>query len=129
VVLTGLVNSPVPGTQVQLEVEIRPIMQGFSGSPTHIGTLVSSGATSIVTAALPFDTYHWRARTTTAANTSSSWVSFGTNADGQIDFRLFIAPAPADAEDKDKCGLLGLEAVLLVAAAAALRRRRRTRIA
>lgn len=129
VVLTGLVNSPVSGTQVQLEVEIRPIGVGFSGVPTHIGTLVSSGATSIVTAALPFDTYHWRARTTTAANTSSSWVSFGTNADGQIDFRLFIAPTPADVEDKDKCGLVGAEAVLLVAAAAALRRRRRTRIA
>jgi hypothetical protein len=108
-------------------VELLPIAQGFTGFPTHTGNLVNSGQVSTITVQpLVFNSYHWRARTTTATNTSSGWVSFGTNADGQTDFQLFVAPdatAPGG-ESKDKCGLTGLE-ILALAGLLALRRRRR----
>jgi hypothetical protein len=77
-----------------------------------------------VTADLPFAQYHWRARTSTSAGTSSGWTSFGTNADGQTDFQLFVAPPPPEQDHKDKCGLLGAE-VLLILGAMMLRRRRK----
>lgn len=129
VTLLGTVTAPTPGVQVRLEVELRPTGAPFTGTPTHQGNLVASGQVSTITiTGLGFDSYHWRARTTTAANSSSAWVSFplppAGNADGQADFTLFVAPVGPSFEDKDKCGLTGLEAFLL-AGLLAFRRRRR----
>lgn len=123
VVLSGIPVSPVPGGNVRLEFEVRPTSQGFTGVPTSQGNLVVSGLTSSATITLPFENYHWRARATTDANTSSGWVSFG-GGDGTTDFRLFVAPPPVELDDKDKCGLTGLEAFLLVGLLAFRRRRR-----
>jgi hypothetical protein len=129
VVLRGVVTSPTPGQQVRLQVELQSTGTPFAGTFTHEGNLVASGQVSTITInGLLYDSYHWRARTTTASNSSSGWISFptppGGNADGQPDFTLFVAPAIPEIEDKDKCGLTGLE-VFLLAGLLAFRRRRR----
>jgi hypothetical protein len=126
VLFRGTVTTPVTGLTVALEVEVRPISQAFTGTPTATGSFVASGASSSVSVTgLAFDNYHWRARTVTSTNVPSAWTSFGTNADGQTDFQLFVAPpvVPVD-DDKDKCGLLGIE-VLASLGLLVLRRRRR----
>ena len=116
--------SPIPGGNVRLDFEVVPVSQNFSGIGITQGTLVASGQESRATITLPFGEYKWRARATTDANTSSGWQEFG-NVPNQTDFRLFVEPPAAELDDnKDRCGLTGLE-VLALAGLLALRRRRR----
>lgn len=129
VTLSGVVTAPATGLQVRLDVEVKPITQAFDGATGIISSAnVASGSTvAVQVTGLAFDNYHWRARTTSSINTSSAWTSFGTNADGQTDFQLFVQPPPVDIDDdKDNCGLLGVEFLLIMGALAL--RRRRTRV-
>lgn len=105
---TGLVNIPVggftPETQVScrgtvaassgglgLEVEVKPLGTAFTGAGT-----VSSATTfangSVVTLNVPGLTnqtsYHWQARAISATLQPSAWVSFGANAESDVDFSV-----------------------------------------
>lgn len=121
-------------TNLRLQLEIRPSTSPFTGQPTHESLEVAPSATAIVNfTGLPNVNYHWRARSIDAQGRSSTWVSFGGNADGLADFRIDSTAAGAGAvntvidtptDEKDKCGLLGLEALGLLGLLAALRRRR-----
>jgi hypothetical protein len=128
VVLIGVVTSPTAGAQVQLEAEIKLVSQPFDGINLMQSAFVPSGSTATIASGfLNYGMYHWRARMRTSTGFTSSWVSFGTNADGQTDFEVYLVPtsgvAPEE-DDKDKCGLLGVE-LFGVLALLALRRRRK----
>ncbi len=119
------VTSPSPALQVQLEVELKPIGTPFNGGGLIQGALVNSGTTVVLPSGpILAGSYHWRARTRTSTGLTSAFVSFGANADGQVDF-IFGVPGTVvggTGGKKKKCGLTGLE-VLLALAALGVRRR------
>ncbi len=117
---------------LRLQVEIRPSTTAFTGQVTHESLEVASGGTAtILFLGLPNVNYHWRARSIDALGRGSPWIPFGGNTDGLADFRINSNAVGAGGvntvveteEDKDKCGLLGLEALGLLGLLA-LRRRR-----
>ncbi|HEX7899133.1 MAG TPA: MYXO-CTERM sorting domain-containing protein [Planctomycetota bacterium] len=122
-------------TNLRLQLEIRPNTSPFTGQPTHESLEVAPGATAIVNfTGLPNVNYHWRARSLDAQGRGSPWVSFGVNADGEIDFRVDSNATGSggsnnvigtSSDHKDKCGLAGLEALALLGLAALARRRRK----
>jgi MYXO-CTERM domain-containing protein len=119
-------------TTLRLQLEIRPTNSIFTGQPTHESLAVAPGGTAtILFTGLPNVNYHWRARSVDAQGRNSPWLPFGGNADGDIDFRIDAAGAPPNTatggQSKDKCGLLGAEALLGLGLAALLRRRRAAR--
>jgi hypothetical protein len=122
-------------TNLRLQLEIRPSTSVFTGQPTHESLEVATGGTAtVVFTGLPNVNYHWRARSMDAQGRGSPWVSFGGNADGEIDFRIDSTATGSGSSNnilgtsppvhKDKCGLVGLEAFALIALAAFARRRR-----
>jgi hypothetical protein len=77
------------GRQVKLEVELRPVGQGFRQRATHSSEFVPSGHKAEVDIArLPDGGYHWRARTVDAGGLASEWVCFGANNEGAADFTV-----------------------------------------
>ncbi len=75
-------GSDPDGDNLRLEIEILPTGTPFTGTPTDVGSFVSSGAALEATATgLANGAYHWQARLADAAGGSSSWVVFGGNAD------------------------------------------------
>lgn len=94
-VFRATVVDPDPGDQVRLEVETKPLGVGFNGSGTVLSPQVSSDTEATVTLASQGDdqSYHWRARTVDQTGRASAWVTFGGNAEGDIDYRI-VAPEP-----------------------------------
>ncbi len=92
VVFRALLADPDPDDEIQLEVEVRPVDQAFTGVPTAASIFVSSGqtASASVTALLDDTDYRWRARATDRAGLSSEWVAFGGAGPGGRDFRVQI---------------------------------------
>lgn len=120
-----LQNSPT-GLNVRLQAEVQPIGTSFTGVPNGESGLVASGSDASVTIdGLSKGSKHWRARIVDSLGQRSQWVSFGGNADGTTDFAVqeFTVTAAAATED-DTCGLMGIEAVLLLGLAFFRRRRR-----
>ncbi len=93
-VLRGGVTDPDPGAQIRLQVEVRPVAQGFANVPTDSSAAGSTGSTASVTVAgLGDDTnYHWQARATDETGRASAWSSFGGNGESSTDFRVQLPP-------------------------------------
>lgn len=81
VVLRGVLTDPDPGDSLRLEVEVRPVGTGFTGTPTQTGGRVANGQTGFVgVAALANNTgYHWQARTADQTGRVSDWTAFDGN--------------------------------------------------
>jgi outer membrane protein assembly factor BamB len=81
------------------QIELRPTSEAFDGTVTKSGGNVAFSGTSVEgvvtseTLTLA-ETYHWRARVMDSANLTSPWVSYGGNAEDEMDFGVDIT-APA----------------------------------
>lgn len=85
VVLAFGVSSVNGSDSLTPEVELRPSSESFTGTVTHTGTAVSYSGTIAtgtvsITGLSSGSSYHWRARVTNSAG-SSSWVSKGGSPD------------------------------------------------
>jgi Bacterial Ig-like domain (group 1) len=92
----GLVQDIDVGDVLHLEVEVELLGIDTTGqpSPTQTPTFVSSGNTSIATVSAPTiqeGLYHWIARTVDQGGRHSKWVSFGGNAESELDFKDSVA--------------------------------------
>lgn len=93
VIMTGGVSDPRK-TNVQLEVEVKPVDTQFTGTSTISSSLVASGSTASVTyTGLSDGQYHWQARTRNSQGTAGSWQNAGGNAVNDADFKVSIAQA------------------------------------
>jgi hypothetical protein len=98
VLLTGTLTDADVGDSLQLEAEVRPIGTAFTNLPTHAGTSVATGNTSVVTVpGLAIATgYHWQARAVDDSGNTSAWTSFGGNPEANTDFStngFIVGPA------------------------------------
>jgi hypothetical protein len=121
-VTVGGVVSRDAAAAVTLEIEVQPVGTPFTGVPTASATASGPGSVLGVPLSLPgAGSYHWQARTVTGAVTSS-WMSFGLNAESDPDFILqsrVVSAAPAGGGGGGGgggCGLTGWEAMILLAA-------------
>jgi adhesin/invasin len=92
VVYRATVSDPDPGDLLRLQTETRPIGVPFTGFPTDSSTQSSGGGpVSVTVSGLPDDvSYHWCARVTDQVGNESAWVSFGDNADVDVDFAVAV---------------------------------------
>ena len=91
VTFTADADDPDSLDDLQLCVEAVAVGNAFSDSPTQCGSLASySGSAISVTMTLSSLNngvgYHWQARIKDGSGATSSWVSFGGNAETQSDF-------------------------------------------
>ncbi len=95
-VFSAMVTDADPGDQLRLELEIRPVGNAFTGTPTHTSAPSSSGDTVYTLAAGLSDntSYHWQTRTSDETGRASDWVPFGDNPETEDDFRVVVAEAP-----------------------------------
>lgn len=116
VVLQGRISA-LAAEPLRLQVELRDVSIPFTGEPTAEGPLEAPGTeTFCVMGPLASGGYHWRARTLTADGDASDWVSFGANPETEKDFEVarVAASTPVVVNDEGgRCGLLGLEALLI----------------
>jgi hypothetical protein len=124
--VTALVSADATGI-VTLEVEVQPVGTAFTGTPT--ASTVGSGAGTAVSLSIPLPdgSYHWRARTVTGGVTSS-WMSFGLNAETDPDLIIQTAhPATGGGGGGGSggggCGSVGLDALLVLLGAMGVRKR------
>lgn len=79
-VFKGVITSP-DNNQVKSQIELRPLSEGFTGQPTHDGSLVLSGNTASITVfGLSDGQYHWRYRAVDSEGNTSRWWSFEDSA-------------------------------------------------
>lgn len=79
------------------EVEIKPVDNGFTGTPTT-GTSTNTGdtrGTFVPTSALSVGNYHLQVRTIDAEGRASGWTSYGGNAESEADFSIDGTKPPA----------------------------------
>ncbi len=112
------------GDLLRLEVEVRPTDQPLASVATHTGDLVPAGfvADAVIDRFVIGTSYHWQVRIVDVNGATTGWIEFGGNPAGETDFTATFA-AGVD-HKKKKCGLTGIE-LLLVLALVAIRRRRR----
>lgn len=105
--LRSTVMTEIAGAFVGIEVEVRPIDSAFVGTPTHQSALVdpATGEAVVAFSGAPNTSYHWRARSFDQVGRSSTWLSFGGNADGQADFIVSSTPAPPPGTPPPPSGL------------------------
>jgi hypothetical protein len=98
VVYRATVSDPDPGDLLRLQTETQPLGIPFTGFPNDSSTQISGGGTvSVTVSGLRDDvSYRWRARATDQDGNASAWVSFGNNAEVEVDFAIAI---PASAID------------------------------
>lgn len=99
IVITGLVSSADGSQTVQLEVEVEPVSQSFSGQPNYASPFVPSNSTASVTVgSLTINTsYHWQARARDFSGHASAWVPFPvspSNPETDPDFTCQIQSQP-----------------------------------
>ena len=96
VLLRATVTDPDAGEAVRLQIELRPVGVSFGDTPTHSSAPQASGARPTVTVnGLSVGTeYHWQARAVDAGGRASAWVSFGGNAESELDFEVSAPPPP-----------------------------------
>jgi hypothetical protein len=142
-IATVFTETFVPAATVRLEFEVRLTNSAFSGVDEIYTTTLQPGDTVVTKpiTGLVNGSYKWRVRTVDNRGRASSWQSFGGNDDeSDVDFVVNTGAVPPSSggggpvviggssnEEKDKCGLTGLEAVLALGALAFVRRRRLTR--
>ncbi|HVH68130.1 MAG TPA: Ig-like domain-containing protein, partial [Gemmatimonadales bacterium] len=96
VVFKATVADPSLGSQLRLEVEVKPIGTAFTNVASGSGTAVANGSVAqAAVAGLSDNTdYHWQARAVdNQTGRSGLWGSFGANAETDPDFRLAGAAA------------------------------------
>ena len=95
-------NATVQTDTVQIEVEVKPTTSAFTGSGVGVQSslFVTEGqtATTTITGLSPNASYHWRVRAIDEHGGSSAWVSFGSNPESAIDFRIPQADLAVDHE-------------------------------
>jgi hypothetical protein len=96
VVYRATVSDPDPGDLLRLQTETQAVGIPFTGFPNDSSAQVSGGGTvSVTVSGLPDDvSYRWRARVIDQDGNESAWISFGNNADVDVDFAVAI---PANA--------------------------------
>lgn len=99
IVISGVVSDPDTGQTVQLEVEVLPVGQDFTGQPNYVTPLVPSNTTvSVTVGPLAVNTnYHWQARAKDAAGGTGAWVPYPvspTNLETTPDFSYQVQPTP-----------------------------------
>jgi len=123
----GLVSRDAVGS-VTLEVEVQPVGTPFTGTLTASATTSGPGSPlSVILALAGNGSYHWQARTVNGGVTSS-WMSFGLNAESDADFIVLVQAATVTAAggggSHHHCGMSGWEAVLVLGVLLRSRRRR-----
>jgi hypothetical protein len=119
-VQVGGVISSDASAAVTLEVEVQPVGTPFTGVPNATATASVPGNALAVPLSLPgAGSYHWQARTVTGGVTSS-WMSFGLNAESDPDFIVQVPGSGAAASGGGGgggggCGLTGVEGMILLA--------------
>lgn len=91
VVIKATVTDPNAADQIRLEVEVREVGVAFSDTATApASALVANGGTAEVSlTGLPTGKdYHWQARAVDQSGRAGPWVSFGANAETDVDFGL-----------------------------------------
>lgn len=116
---------------MRLQVEVRRVTTSFTGTPTAEGALEAPGVeTFVLMGPLTSDAYHWQARAVDGAGTASAWLSYGGNAETEADFAVALTGTSTSVvvnEEGSRCGLLGMEAGLLLLLFRVPRRRQRGR--
>jgi len=93
---------------VRLQVEVRPNSTAFMNIVTGESGLVASGSpASVDVGSIPEGSYHWQYRTVDGSGATSAWTPMG----GAPDF--VVPSAPVSTSSKKRCGLLGLEALIV----------------
>ena len=90
VVFKATISDPDPADQVRLEVEVRPVAESFTNTPTAQSVLVANGATAQISVSplQPGTDYHWQVRAVDQTGRASAWVAFGGNLESEVDFRV-----------------------------------------
>ncbi len=98
VVLGGMLTDPDAADSLHLEVEVRPMGTGFTGTPTQTGGRVANGHTGFVgVVGLANNTgYHWQARTVDQTGRASDWTALDGNPNSPPDFSTSV-PVPPNA--------------------------------
>lgn len=78
------------GDGLRLQVEIQPLGTAFANAPSATGPV--AGTVTIAGLASPAG-YHWQARVIDSGGAASAWVSFGANAESDIDFGVDLTSA------------------------------------
>lgn len=102
-----------PAKMFKLQIEVRSTADPFTGLVTHESMFYPAGSTAEIAVHMGSGPFQWRARTITSSAVTSGWVSFGGNADGEIDFEV---KSPQDGVQHHysrktvrRCGLTGIE--------------------
>lgn len=103
----NLVIKAVPtssgSSDAALEVEFRPYGTPFTGTPTHVSSLVPSGTQASVTIPLPADgLHHYRVRAGDGAGDGSLWQEYGTS--GNFDVEVDATPLPGVIDQSQTSG-------------------------
>ncbi|OGY83050.1 MAG: hypothetical protein A3F54_04440 [Candidatus Kerfeldbacteria bacterium RIFCSPHIGHO2_12_FULL_48_17] len=109
VLFSAAVSDPDAADNLKICVEAQPLGTGFTNTATACGSLVAysgSPVTASVTPTLTNNTqYHWQARVQDEFGNTSSWVSFGTNAETASDFGIdTTAPSGGSVYDGTQSG-------------------------
>ena len=119
---------------IRLQVELRPPGQAFTGQYTFQSSYFPApGKATLTLKNLVLGEWRWRARAVEFTGYVSPWIEFGGNPEEAVDFRT-VAADPVEEQatgpkhaSGGKCGLLGIEAPILVALMAGWRHRSRRR--
>ncbi len=85
------VTDPDPGDSLRLQVEVQLVGTPFTGTPTVTGLAAANGSVAQAPVApLADGSYHWQARVIDGDGNTSAWVSFGSNSESAVDFRVEI---------------------------------------
>jgi hypothetical protein len=98
IVITGVVSDPDASQMVQLEVEVEPLGQPFTGQPNYVSPFVPnhSSAAATIGPLVANTSYHWQARARDTAGRAGAWVSFPispANPETDPDFGYQLPPA------------------------------------
>ncbi|MHC4661597.1 MAG: hypothetical protein ACYS8W_07900, partial [Planctomycetota bacterium] len=74
--LSAITGDDPDDENVQLQIELRPFSEPYTGVPTHSAGLATELTSQTITVSLPNENYIWRARTRDAGGAFSGWVEF-----------------------------------------------------
>jgi hypothetical protein len=94
VVLRATVSDLDLGDTLRLQVEVKPVVSQFTGTPTATSDWVVSGFDAAVRVSGLSENamYHWQARAIDQTGRPGAWVSFGSNTESEVDFAVNGAP-------------------------------------
>jgi hypothetical protein len=122
-----------PGALTQMQIEVRPVSQFFTGLPTASSPFTAAGEWKDVQLFnLASGAWHWQARAVDSEGVASPWRTYGGNTDGWPDFVVqlpatVIPGGEAHSDGHRGCGMLGPEAMIILLLLQLLRRSRTPR--